>query len=124
MNAGKHVGFAFKCHRAIFSVPLAILSLVILVLTIVTAFECVRYMNSDFFTSNGPILEFSERAFYTIATLTLCAIPAATFGFSSFFVRYNALPFGFVIFIIAPIIGFAIIGSDMYSVKATAQGGL
>jgi hypothetical protein len=107
-------GFAFQCNRGIFSVPLAILSIVILVLTIVTAFESVRYMNSDFFTSKGPILDFSERAFYTIATLTLLAIPAATFGFSAYFIRYNIIAMGFVLFIIAPIIGFAIIGSDIY----------
>jgi hypothetical protein len=117
-------GFAFKCNRGIFSIPLAVLSIVILVLSIVTAFESVKYMNSDFFTAKGPILDFSERAFYTIASLTLCAIPAATFGFSAHFVRYNAIAFGFVIFIIAPIIGFAIIGSDIYKLSNAANGGL
>jgi len=81
-------------------------------------------MNSDFFTSNGPILAFSERVFYTIATLTLVAIPAATFGFSSFFVRYNALAFGFVLFIIAPLIGFAIIGADLKSISDASGGGI
>jgi hypothetical protein len=95
-------------------VPLAILSIVILVLSIATAFEAVRYMTADFFTSRGPILEFSERAFYTIATMTLFVIPAATFGFSAYFVRYNVIAVGFVLFIIAPLIGFAVIGSEIF----------
>jgi len=33
---------------------------------------------------------------------------------SSYFVRYNAIAVGFVLFIIAPLIGFAIIGTDIY----------
>jgi len=93
--------------------PLAVLSLVIFVLALATAFESVRYMSADFFTSKGPILEFSEYAFYTIATMALIAIPAASFGFSTFFIRYNAMAFGFVIFIIAPLIGFALVAFDL-----------
>jgi len=70
-------------------------------------------MSSDFFTSKGPILEFSEKIFYTTATMALIAIPAASFGFSAFFIRYNAMAFGFVIFILAPMIGFAVIAFDL-----------
>ena len=93
------------------------MSVAIGVLTIVTAFEAVRYMNSDFFTSKGALLNFSERAFYVICTFALMSIPAATFGFSAFFVRYNILAIFFVIIMIGPLIAFAIIGSDMHTLK-------
>ena len=86
-------------------------------ISIVTAFEAVRYMNSDFFTSKGALLIFSERAFYVICTFALMSIPAATFGFSAFFVRYNILAIFFVIIIIVYLISFAIIGTDMHTLK-------
>merc|ERR1712195_211556 len=112
------------CHRIWFSIPIALLSVGVLVLVISALFISASVMTSKLFTNEGHLVDFTQRQFYIIVSFALISISAVTLGISTVWIRYRAIVITFGILILLPAIAFLTVGARLDDITKASEGGL
>jgi hypothetical protein len=111
-------------NRLYISIPIALMSVAILVCVMSALFISGNLMNSKLFTNEGDLVEFTQYQFYLIVIFSLVSISAVTLGISSVWVRYRMIVVAFFLLIILPAGAFLAVGDALNDVTNASVTGL